>query len=359
MIQRQIGTVVGAALLLCLLVGVATISAAQGPVVQQQGNPRTELEIGTRLTHEGSLQQAIPPLLAAQKAGIEPYATAVNLSICYLGTNQYRQAIATLEALRQSGKGSATVENLLAQSYLGNSQLDSAFAAFRRAVSATPKDEKMYAFLADACTDHQQNALGLRIVEMGLEQLPESARLHYERALFLARLDRFGEAKPEFDAASRLAASGYIGVLARVQKDLYEDNLKAATDLLYQAIRVGHRDYQTLSLLGSVLLYEGAAPGQPEFAEAQAALEESAKERPDYSATQIALGKLYLRDGRYADAAAHLEMSRRLEPNNPSIYASLANAYRRLAEKDKARQMEEQLARLLSGKGQSPSGLLQ
>lgn len=313
-----------------------------------------ELETGTRLTRDGLLQQAIPHLLAARKAGIDPYATAVNLSICYLGTNQYGQAIALLETLRQAGKNTATVENLLAQAYLGDNQPQSAFAAFLRAASATPDDERLYAFLADACTDHQQSALGMHIVDLGLRHLPESARLHYERALFLAQLDRLDEAKPEFDTASRLAASSYIGVLARVQKDLYEDNLKDATDLLHHAIRAGHRDYQTLSLLGSVLIYEGVAPGQPAFAEAQAALEESAKDRPDYSATQIALGKLYLWDGRFADAAAHLEISRRLEPNNPAVYIGLANAYRRLGEKDKARQMAEQLERLLAEKKQLP-----
>lgn len=333
----------------CLCSMPAVVSARSTAGYQQENN-RMELETGTRLTRDGLFRQAIPHLLAARKAGIDPYATAVNLSICYLGTNQYRPAIAQLEALRRSGKSTAVVESLLAQAYLGNNQPQSAFSAFLQAAAETPDDEKLYAFLADACTDHQQNAVGLRVVEMGLRRLPESARLHYERALFLAKLDRFDEAKPEFDAASRLGASDYIGVLARVQKDLYEDNLKAATDLLHQAVRAGHRDYQTLSLLGSVLLYAGAAPGQPQFAEAQAALEEAAKYRPDYSATQIALGKLYLREDRFAEAAAHLEISRRIEPNNPAIYSSLAAAYRRLGEREKSQQCLDTLAALLREK---------
>lgn len=347
MVRRHIATGLGAALLGCCLCSMPGALSAQPATGYQQANGRTELETGTRLTRDALFQQAIPHLLAARKAGSDPYATAVNLGICYLGTNQYQPAIATLEAVRQSGKSTATVESLLAQAYLGNDQPEPAFAAFQRAAAATPDDEKLYAFLADACTDHQQNALGLRIVEMGLGQLPESARLHYERALFLAKLDRFDEAKPDFDAASRLGASDYIGVLARVQKDLYEDNLHAATGLLHQAVRAGHRDYQTLSLLGSVLLYTGAVPGQPEFAEAQSVLEEAAKDRPDYSATQIALGKLYLREGRFAEAAAHLEISRRIEPNDPAIYTSLAAAYRRLGEREKSQRCLAILATLL------------
>jgi tetratricopeptide (TPR) repeat protein len=315
---------------------------------------RAELQTGTELTRRGSLQEAIPHLLAAQKAGADPYATSVNLGICYLGTNNYQQAIAVLEALRASGRGTADVNNLLTQAYLGTGQTDLALKVFLEAAAATPKNEDLYAFIADACTDHQDYSLGLHIVELGLLQLPGSARLHYERAVFLARLGRFDEAKPEFDRAAQLAPDSYIGYLALVQKDLYEDNLSGATQLLHLAIKAGHSDYRMLSLLGSVLLHNGASPGRPEFAEAQAALEESAKERPDYSATQIALGQLYLRAGRYNDAVTHLEIGRTLEPNNPAVYAGLANAYGKLGDRDKARQMEEQITRLLAEKKSTP-----
>jgi uncharacterized protein HemY len=163
-------------------------------------------------------------------------------------------------------------------------------------------------------------------------------------------LDRFDEAKPDFNRAAQLANGDYIGTLARVQKGLYEDDLKGAASLLRQAVKDGHRDYQTLELLGSVLLFEGAVPGQPEFAEAQNALEQSAKEQPGYSATQIALGKLYLREGRYKDAAEHLEIGRRLQPGNPAVYTSLATAYNGLGEREKAREMSRLVGRLLAEK---------
>lgn len=349
--KRQIS----AALLCGLICCQALHLLAQTTIAASPSTASNELDTGTRLTRSGLLREAIPHLLAAQSAGLAPYATAVNLSICYLGTNQYAKAIDTLEALRKAGSGTPTVDNLLAQSYLGNHEPQAALAAFERAAAAAPKNEKLYAFMADSCTDQQDYELGLRIANMGLKRLPGSARLHYERALFLARLDRFEEARPDFDTAAQLAPSSYIGVLALVQENLYEDNLKTATKLLREAVREGHRDYQTLSLLGSVLLFEGAAPGQPEFAEAQTVLEESARMRPAYSPTQIALGKLYLRDGRYSDAAAHLEIGERLQPNDPAVYAALSTAYRRLGEKEKAAQANAQMARLLIKK-KAPAG---
>ncbi len=358
------------AVLCCLLASFASaqVSVQHGPRSSSPSSPPSEspasttasatadseLRTGTDLTRRGLLQQAIPHLLAAKREGIDPYAVGVNLGICYLGTGNYKQAIAELELLRASGHKSTIIDNLLAQAYIGDGQTGPAFQVFLEAAAAAPDDEKLYAYMADACTDHQDYELGLRMVNVGLKNLPNSARLHYERAVFLSRLDRFDEAKPDFNRAAQLANGDYIGTLAVVQKDLYEDNLKGATSLLRQAVKDGHRDYQTLELLGSVLLFEGAVPGQPEFAEAQSALEQSAQEQPGYSTTQIALGKLYLREGRYKDAAQHLEIGRRLQPGNPAVYTSLATAYNGLGEREKAREMSRQVGRLLAEKKPPP-----
>lgn len=328
-------------------------SPVPAPSQQQAAAPadaREELQTGSELTRQGLLQQAIPHLVAAQRAGLDPYAVGVNLGICYLGTDQYQDAISVLQSLDASGLANATVENLLSQAYIGAGQSQAAFRAFLRAAAFNPTDEKTYDFLADACTDHLNYELGLQVVNRGLMQLPNSARLHYEKALFLSELGSFEEAKPDFDRAAQLAPGSYIGYLAQVQKVLYEGDLPAADKILHQAVQSGHRDYQTLSLLGTVLLHEGVIPGQPQFAEAQTVLEESARERPDYPATQIALGKIFLMQGDARQAVAHLEIGRRLEPENPSVYASLADAYETLGDRAKARSMRRQIGRLLAQK---------
>jgi predicted Zn-dependent protease len=316
-------------------------------------NAEAELKEGTELTRRGLLQEAIPHLLAAQKSGLSNYATSFNLGICYLGTRQYEQAITTLEALRSSLTKTAAVNNLLAQAYIGDGQPQRAFEAFQKAAAETPADATLYAYVADACTEHQAYELGLRVVEQGLQQLAGSARLHYERAVFLARLDRLEEARPEFERAAALAPDSYISYLALVQKYLYDGNLPEANRLLHQGIQAGHRDYQMLSLLGTVLMHEGVAPGQPGFAEARDALEEAARLRPDFSATEIALGKLYLMEGRVNEAVDRLEAGRRMEPNNPAIYSSLAQAYLKLGDRIKAKQCQAELSRLLDAQDKS------
>jgi len=337
---------------LAALSAIALICGGLACAAQAHATPdaATELKAGSDLTRQGLLREAIPHLLSARRGGADEYASSVNLAICYVGTGSYQDAAAILDGLRSAGHNTATVNNLRMQAYLGEGLAPQAIQAFEQAASQSPKDEKLYDYAADACNDHRDYELGLRMVGRGLAELPDSARLHYERAMFLAELDRLAEAKPEFARAAALAPRSYIGYLARIQDALYDDRYPEAIRLLRQGIQIGDGDSRLLSLLGAVLLRQGAAPGTPEFAEAQAALEKSAAARPDDSATQIALGKLYLAGGRPADAVDHLEIGRRRQPDNPEVYANLAHAYLRLGRRDKARECQRELLRLSAEK---------
>lgn len=323
---------------------------AANPQSESPDDAQSELLTGSRLTRQGYLREAIPHLLVARRQGIAPYATGVNLAICYLGTGQYEAAASLLKEMSKSGNASATVYNLLAQAYLGTQKRQQAWQSFLRAADATPRDEKLYDFLADACTDQGDYSLGLAIVNRGLHALPNSARLHYERAVFISRLGDFEKAKEDFDEAAQLGPGTYIGTLATVQKLLYESEFAKAEVILHQAIKSGESDFRTLSLLGTVLLHEGAAPGDLKFAEAQAVLERSAQEDPNYSATQIALGQVYLMEDKPRAAIDHLEIGRRLDPDNPAVYASLASAWEKLGDRGKAAAMRKQMGKVLAQK---------
>ena len=244
----------------------------------------------------------------------------------------------------------AAVSNLMAQAYLGQQNPQKAWAYIQDAARLSPKDEKMYAFLMNACTDHYEFNLGLKTSELGLQSLPDSERLHYERAVFLARLDRLEEANPEFKKAAALAPGTDLGYLALVQERLYRQDFTQALTLVRRALSTGHHDYQMLSLLGTILMESGAAPGEPSFTKAQSALEASVAERQDYPTSQIALGKLYLMDGKFQEAIAHLKVGERMEPQNPAVYKSLAAAYRRIGNKEASQQSLRTLSNLLREK---------
>jgi tetratricopeptide (TPR) repeat protein len=186
----------------------------------------------------------------------------------------------------------------------------------------------------------------LRVIELGLQHLPESARLHYERGYVLSMLDDLDGAKADFELAMRLAPRSEMGYLAEAQENLLAGNLEEAVHVSRKASAEGKQDYQLLAILGEALIRGGASPGQAEFAEARAALEKSVATRPNYASSQIALGHVDLLDARLDAAIEHLETGRRLSPRNPAVYSLLATTYRKSGRLDQAEAMLTILAKL-------------
>ncbi len=266
----------------------------------------------------------------------EAFALEFNLALCYVGTRHYRLAIDVLTPLEPNHE-SAQLENLLAQAYIGNRQPQEGMAALKRAAAMNPKNEKLYAFVSDACLEQDYRDLGIQIVNMGLANLPQSPRLLYQRALFESKLEEIDVAHRDFEHARRLSPDSDLGYIAGVEDFLLSGSVSSAIQLARDGVRKGYEHYMLLTQLGEALLRAGAAPGQPEFSEAQSVLEKAVSEKPDYSSAQTALGKVYLLENRINEAIAHLELGRDLEPHNPAVYPSLAAAYRRAGESEKVR----------------------
>lgn len=301
--------------------------------------PEAELQTGITLTRSGRFTDAIAHFLAARGRVSDEYAAEFNLALCYVGVGEFPKAISTLTQLRNGSHDNATVENLLSQAYEGDNQPKDAFEAFEKAAAFTPKDEKLYLLVAAAFMEKQDYAQGLRVVEAGLRNLPDSARLHYELGYALWQLEEPGMAKPEFERAAALAPHSAIGYLAAAQESFMLDDLTQAAKIARAGVREGFTDYQLFCLLGDALIHNGASPGKPEFAEAKQALEKSIAARPNYATSQIALGRILLQEENVDAAIEHLELGRRLAPQSPTPCLLLANAYRKRGEREQAQAM--------------------
>ena len=328
----------------------------QAPANQPQASDNTghelvsphgeeELQSGTDLTSRGLFREAIPHLLAAHGQVSNEYAAEFNLALCYVGTRQFKQAIALLKTL-SNGSHAADAENLLAQAYIGNGQTQEALAAFQRAAALTPQSEKLYLLVADACTDHRDYTLGIKVVELGLHSLPQSARLHYERAVFLAQIDDLDHAKADFALASKLASGSDISYLAAAQEALLEGNIAEAVQVAREGVGKSSENHTLLTILGEALVRSGASPGAPEFAEAEVALERAVVIQPGAASSHLSLGELYLLAGRLADAIVQLQQAQQIDPSKPAIYANLAKAYQRRGDVQSAHDALAVLAKL-------------
>jgi len=313
---------------------------------QRARQAEAELQTGSALTRSGAFAEAIPHLVAARGRVTNEYAASFNLALCYVGIRDFGKAIAILSGLRSSGHPNADVENLLAQSYVGDGQQKLALDALRRAASLTPTNDKLYLFVGDACMDRHDYVLGLKVVELGLKNLPDSARLHYQRGLFLSLLDEFDRAREDFARARQLAPGSETSFLAAANEELYAGNPGAAAKAARAGIAQGYENPILLTILGEALIRSGVRPGESGFTEAQIALEKAVAQNPRDQGAELSLGKIYLMADRLPEAIAHLEKARDLKPDNPSVYANLANAYRRRGSAVQADEALEILAKL-------------
>jgi tetratricopeptide (TPR) repeat protein len=207
-------------------------------------------------------------------------------------------------------------------------------------------NEKLYLLVVDACLDGRNYALGLKVVDLGLQNLPRSGRLHYERGVLLSLLDQFDLAKSDFKLAADLAPESETAYMAVAQEHMFAGNMPEAIQVAREGIKKGHGNPVLLSILGEALIRSGVSPGQPEFVEAQMALEKSLAQRPSSSSSQIALAKVYILLDRLDDAILFLEKVRQLDAGNPAVYANLATAYQRRGEVLEANRMLAILADL-------------
>src|SRR5262249_46330768 len=155
-----------------------------------------------------------------------------------------------------------------------------------------------------------------------------SSQLHFERAMFFSLLDRFDDARPDFELARKLSPDSEIAYIAGAQEAMFEGKVAEAVRISREGISKGNHNFLLLTLFGEALLRSGIMPDQKEFDEARQALETAVSEHPSYPSSQLALGKLYFLEDHNADAISHLELARNLSPNNPAVYSQLAAAYR-------------------------------
>jgi len=340
--------------------------AQRGRAAQGESTAEVEIQKGIGLTRSGKFNEAIPHFLAAQGQVADASVLNFNLALCYVGIGKYQPAIALLNELRSSGRSNANVENLLAQSLLGNRQPEEAFAAFERASRLAPDNEKLYLYIVESCMSHGYYDMGLKVVETGLKRLPRSAPLVFEHGILLAQLDFIDEAMQELQKVTKLSPGSDVAYIAAAQKSIFESDVDEAVRISREGIRKGKQHFMLLALYGEAVMLSGVEAGSQEFAEARAALEQAVALSPTYVSARLTLGKLYLMEGRMDDAVVQLNVARELDPKNSAVYSNLAAAYRRRGDTARAEEMlamldklnQEEIERIRNAPGDRKAGYM-
>ena len=307
---------------------------------------KAQFSLGLALAQHELFVEAIPYFELVRQSFPDSYDAGFNLANCYVQAKQYPLAIEVLHALKERGHKTAELDNLLGEAFEGNQQVNQAIEALREATLIAPEDENNYIDLSALCIDHEAFDLGLEVLNVGLHYRPESDRLVFQRGLLYAMQGHFDLADQDFQLASRLAPEKNLSYVGLGVSYMQTGNLPEAVRILRERSKEKPNDATLQYLLGEALIRSGVSPGEAQFAEAKAALEQSVKLSQTFAPSRMELGKLKLREGRVGEAVELLEKARSLDPKDQAAYSQLASAYRRQGKPELAAAMLSTLTKL-------------
>ena len=209
----------------------------------------------------------------------------------------------------------------LGELYIEKGEFTNAWGSFQEIIYLNP--ENLMALLAQGqVREAEGNFAGAMVIyDKVEEQVGPSARIYYRRAMNLAGRGDFGDAvtlareglnrypdhAPLYYARARAYAG--LGLLDRAKTDLY-DALALDSELLV-----------AFEALGDVSLLEGNA------VTAMRAFLQVLGKRPGSAEASFKLGRAYLLDLRFDEAAREWELLDRLHPNDRNLAPWLSQAY--------------------------------
>ncbi len=309
-------------------------------LIGPKSDPREQFQAGVMLAQLAKYESAARQFKLAQSGYPDPYEVGYNLTLAYYRAQDYAAAIQTAEELIASGHKEAEIYNLLGNAYERSARTVDAYNALRTATELEPRDENNYLDLVALGVDHRNYDLAFGIIEIGLQNIPDSYRLRLQRAAVLAFQGQLTRALEDFEEAVRLDPSKDLPFFGMVMALMQTDQPDRAKEILRQRLGTNPDNYLLLYALGEMQDRVGAPPGTPEEEEAVKALKRSIELQPEMSTSRIALGRMLLRRGELDEAIVHLEKALEINPVDLSPAYQLATAYRRKGNREKAKEYQ-------------------
>jgi tetratricopeptide (TPR) repeat protein len=297
-----------------------------------------QYKLGVQLGENGLYPQSISVFGQMLRSGADSPSLRYNLALAQFRAAQYQDSIETLEPLRSKSLPSDSL-NLLAQAYEQTGQKQKAADTLREAIAKNPDDESNYLDLANLCVDAGLLDTGVSVIDAGLAQLPESARLNFQAGLLRVLSRDFTRAEAAFQRSASLQPSSDLPAAAMQLAKIQQSSLDEAIAGLRAELQRKPESGMLWYLLGTALTHGASAHGSAEERQAAAAYKKAIDVDPKLPWPYVELAKIYLAQKLVPEATTLLEAAIRLDPDSRPAYYQLAIAYRELHEPERSEQM--------------------
>lgn len=270
-----------------------------------------------------------------------------NLGLALLDAKKADEAVEVLRPLAAPQRPDSEALSLLAAAYESAKRTPDALSVLRRASELYPREERHYIDFASICMEHSSLELGVEVLEVGVKNIPNSARLHATLGALLVRSGMPERGADEFQRAQELdpkAAYGDVGMSLAL---LQSDQLDASIGILRKQWARSQTSPMISFMLAQALLRVGPDPGKPAFEEAQSLLKKTVALDPNHARAHGLLGKNYALAGSVPNAIKELEIALRLDPGDRTSAYQLALLYGKTGQKELSAKWQRRVRELI------------
>ncbi|HXG84179.1 MAG TPA: tetratricopeptide repeat protein [Pyrinomonadaceae bacterium] len=291
------------------------------------------IELGAALLESRLIAEAVSELEAAFAVEPDNPNVVVSLSRAYLARKDIKNAGRTLEAAVSRGVDDAKIYAALADVYEAGGYYENAIPAMRLAIERDPRSEPYRFRYGLMLVDTKAPAAAVIRLTEAIKDFPASARLWLGLGIAQYSDSKTVEAQQSLKKALELnprlvPALAYLAAI--------EDEIGKSTEAAInyeRALALDDKNAVLNYLLAETLMKNAAIDTERTEKHLRRAIESDA----GLAAAHLALGRLYVRGKRFAEAAAALEKTVRLQPNRAEAFYQLGQVYIRLKRADESR----------------------
>jgi tetratricopeptide (TPR) repeat protein len=243
-------------------------------------------------------------------------------------------ALVTLQPLLSAGSSSKPF-SLAAQIAEEKGDTPHAVEWLRTAILKDPGETANYLLFATISFNHASYQVGIDMVDAGLRQSPDAAKLYLARGVLQVQLSHFQPAVADFEKAHALdpklsIVEDAMGMIRSQQHDW------AGSLAIFQKQAGEHPQDPLLQYLFAEALSQenGNADSQQNATRAIAAVKKSLELEPDYQPARDLLCTLLLRTNQYSAVVDQAAIALQHDPTDQSALYQEIQAQRRLGNKD-------------------------
>jgi tetratricopeptide (TPR) repeat protein len=255
-------------------------------------------------------------------------------------------ALSTLQPLIASGSADSKTFALAAQIAEEKGDTPRAVEWLHTAILKDPSETANYLLFATISFNHASYQVGIDLVNSGLRQSPDVAKLYLARGVLQVQLSHYDAAVADFEKAHALDpklsfVEDAMGMIRSQQHDW-----AGSLAIFEREAREHPQDPLLQYLYAEALAHENGNDSEQNSAKAIVAVKKALELEPYYQPARDLLCTLLLKTKRYAEVIDQAEIALKNDPNDQAALYQEIQAQRRLGNKEAIQPLVSRLEQL-------------